>query len=60
MTIIVESLGQKSAKCGKCKSLLTYDQSDIKRYTINHDYLGDYDTVYGIKCPVCGTVIKDK
>lgn len=60
MTIIVESLGQKSAKCGKCKSLLTYTQQDVKRYEINHNYLGDYDVVNGIRCPVCENVIKDR
>ena len=59
MTIVVESLGQKSAKCGECKSLLTYTQQDVKRYEINHDYLGDFDVVNGIQCPVCENVIKD-
>lgn len=58
--IVVESLGQKSVKCFKCKSLLTYDQRDVKQYTTNHDYLGDYDTVFGIKCPVCDSILKDK
>lgn len=59
MTIVVESLGQKSVTCRKCNSLLTYHHTDIQTYTINHDYLGDYDTVEGIKCPVCGTIIKN-
>jgi hypothetical protein len=60
MTIVVESLGQKSVTCWKCKSLLTYTYHDVKQYTTNHDYLGDYDIVTGIKCPVCETIIKDK
>lgn len=60
MTIVVESLGQKSTKCKKCKSLLIYSQNDVKQYEINHDYLGDYDIVYGIKCPVCETILKDR
>ena len=60
MTIIVESIGQKSVTCWKCKSLLTYTHSDVKQHKTNYDYLGDYDIVTGIKCPVCETIIKDK
>jgi uncharacterized C2H2 Zn-finger protein len=58
--IVVESLGEKSVKCGKCKSLLRYDQTDVKTYKTNYDYLGDYDTVTGIECPVCENIIKDR
>jgi hypothetical protein len=60
MTITIIQIGEKEIKCGKCLSHLKYNQLDVKEYEINHDYLGDYDTVYGIKCPVCSNIVKDK
>ena len=45
-------------KCYNCRSTLTYTYSDIGSYRINYDYLGDYDSVTGITCPVCYLVIK--
>lgn len=60
MTIVVKALAKKEITCYNCKSVLEYDQSDVKKYTTNHDYLGDYDTVFGIKCPVCDSILKDK
>jgi uncharacterized protein with PIN domain len=44
--------------CPKCRSDLAYDYLEIIEHKINHDYLGDYDTVTGIECPVCKTIIK--
>ena len=56
----VLNIGTKQVTCWNCKSLLEYSQAEVSRHEINHDYLGDYDTVYGIKCPVCDKVVKDK
>ena len=58
--VTVLNIGKKQTTCGKCKSQLEYTQNEVQRYETNHDYLGDFDVVYGIKCPVCGTVLKDK
>ena len=60
MMVTVLNIGKKQTTCRKCKSQLTYSQDDVKSYEINHDYLGDFDTVYGIKCPVCSNIVKDK
>jgi RNase P subunit RPR2 len=57
--IAVLNIGKKQVTCGKCKSLLEYTQNDVQKYEINHDYLGDYDVVTGVKCPVCGSIVKD-
>jgi type II secretory ATPase GspE/PulE/Tfp pilus assembly ATPase PilB-like protein len=46
--------------CGKCKSELEYLYSEVQKYKTNQDYLGDYDTVNGIKCPMCQTVLTHK
>lgn len=59
MAIVVEKIGRKEINCSRCKSLLSYSQEDVKEHKINFDYLGDYDIVSGIKCPVCELVLKD-
>lgn len=46
--------------CGKCHSELEYHYSEVQEYKTNQDYLGDYDLVKGIKCPVCQTVLTHK
>jgi hypothetical protein len=58
--VTVISTGIKTCTCGKCKSKLEYCQNEVQEYKINWDYLGDYDVVRGIECPVCKTVIRDK
>lgn len=44
--------------CKGCGSILEYNASEIQTFKINWDYLGDYDTVRGIKCPTCETIVK--
>ena len=56
----VLNVGTKQVTCWNCKSQLEYSQAEVSLHKINRDYLGDYDTVYGIKCPVCSKVVKDK
>lgn len=46
--------------CPKCKSDLAYSYDEIAEHKTNMDYLGDSDTVMGIQCPVCKTIIKAK
>lgn len=46
--------------CGKCHSQLQYTYSEVKEHKTNQDYLGDYDLVKGIQCPVCQTILKHK
>lgn len=44
--------------CNKCRSTLSYKYLDINQYRVNHDYLGDFDIVTGITCPVCSSIVK--
>lgn len=44
--------------CPKCRSDLAYSYDEVSDHKINHDYLGGFDVVQGIICPVCKTVIK--
>jgi uncharacterized protein with PIN domain len=46
--------------CVKCNSDLAYSYDEIAEHRINHDYLGDYDVVQGIQCPVCKNIIRHK
>lgn len=46
--------------CLKCHTDLAYSYDEVQEYRINHDYLGDFDIVQGIECPVCKTIIKTK
>lgn len=46
--------------CGKCRSELSYLYAEVQEHKTNHDYLGDYDMVKGIVCPVCQTVLTHK
>lgn len=39
--------------CRKCASILEYTQNDVIKTKINHDYLGDSDTVSAVQCPTC-------
>lgn len=55
VTVVVQAKYHKT--CGKCKSELEYIYSDVQEYKINHDYLGDYDVVAGIRCPTCSNVV---
>ena len=54
----VVKLAKRLCTCPKCKSELAYSYNEIEKHMINHDYLGDYDLVRGIQCPVCKTIIK--
>lgn len=58
--VTVLNIGKKQTTCRKCNSQLEYTQHDVQRHETNHDYLGDFDIVYGIKCPVCSNILKDK
>jgi hypothetical protein len=60
MAIKVISTQPQNCNCHTCKSTLEFSYHDIEIYEINHDYLGDFDTVKGIKCPLCKTVIEIK
>ena len=42
--------------CYKCKTELQYEYRDIKEVKTNKDYLGGYDLVRGIQCPVCSAI----
>ena len=46
--------------CTHCNSDLAYSYDEIDKYEINHDYLGDFDVIKGIVCPVCKTIIRHK
>ena len=46
--------------CAKCNSQLAYSYEEIAEHRINHDYLGDFDIVTGIECPVCKTILGHK
>ena len=46
--------------CPKCNSELAYSYEEIQEHRINHDYLGDFDVVQGIVCPICKSIIKVK
>jgi uncharacterized protein with PIN domain len=46
--------------CPKCNSELAYSYDEIQEHRINHDYLGDFDIVHGIVCPICKSIIKAK
>lgn len=47
-------LAMKRVTCRKCASILEYTPNEVFKTTINHDYLGDYDTVRAVQCPTCG------
>lgn len=44
--------------CKQCKSTLEYGWADIQKIKANQDYLGDFDLVHGIICPVCNNAVK--
>lgn len=44
----------KRTTCKKCAALLEYTQSEVKKVTHSHDYLGGYETSNAISCPSCG------
>ncbi len=58
---MVKVLEQHNLKCTcrKCKSVLEYVKDDVlKNVKVNMDYLGDYDLIDAIKCPVCGYLVR--
>jgi hypothetical protein len=60
MAITVVSTTKYRKTCHKCDNELGYTYEDVKEYKTNHDYLGGYDLVKGIKCPVCSTILAHK
>lgn len=44
--------------CTRCKSKLSYTYDEVRDCEVNHDYLGDYDIVKGIECPVCNSILR--
>ena len=60
---MIEVIGKDTSKylqltCWKCASILKYTVRDTFKREVNHDYLGDFDTIRAITCPVCSEVIK--
>ena len=45
----------KRTTCGKCASILEYTESEVQWIKHSQDYLGDYETNLGIKCPKCNS-----
>jgi RNase P subunit RPR2 len=56
----IVKMGKTLCTCKKCNSQLAYNHSEVKEYKVNHDYLGDYDIITGITCPVCNVIIRIK
>lgn len=52
--------GTERLTCYTCKSELEYSHSDVRHSIFNMDYLGDFDTIPSIQCPVCNTVCQIK
>ena len=48
---------KKTCVCPRCKTELAYTYEEIALFKTNIDYLGDYDTIHGITCPVCTRII---
>lgn len=46
--------GTRDTTCTNCGSRLRYMPSERRRKEVNHDYLGDFDTINVIACPQCG------
>jgi len=51
--IIERRTGSATVNCQHCDSLLRYMPSEVVTEQRNFDYLGDYDRVRVIPCPVC-------
>lgn len=58
--IVNQMSGTRECNCGNCGSALRYMPSETRRVEVNHDYLGDYDTVNQITCPACGQAVTVK
>lgn len=58
MMVTVLNIGKKQITCYNCDSQLEYTQRDVQSYKTNYDYLGDFDIVPGIKCPVCSKILR--
>ena len=55
MVVVLEKgQGSKKCTCSNCSSVLSYMPSERRQKNVNHDYLGDFDTINVIQCPVCG------
>lgn len=54
VTVVEQRDGSRITNCNNCDSTLRYKPSDVVQEERNHDYLGDYDLVDVITCPVCG------
>jgi uncharacterized protein with PIN domain len=52
--------GNLACNCPKCKSELEYTYDEISEHKINYDYLGGFDVVRGLECPVCKHIIRVK
>lgn len=53
VTVVERRDGSRMTNCNNCDSTLRYMPSDVIQEKRNHDYLGDYDLVDVITCPVC-------
>lgn len=56
--VTVVSTPEFLCQCKKCASTLSYKYSDIEQIKTNYDYLGEFDIVTGVKCPVCSNIVK--
>lgn len=55
MVVVLEKgHGSRKCECTNCSSVLSYMLSERKKKEVNHDYLGDFDTINVITCPNCG------
>jgi len=43
----------KRITCNSCASILEYTESEVQWIKHSFDYLGDYESDLGIKCPEC-------
>jgi hypothetical protein len=56
--VTVVSVAEFNCLCKKCCTTLSYTYKDISEHRVNHDYLGDFDIVKGITCPVCSSIVE--
>lgn len=43
----------KQAICRGCGCTFGYVPNEVFHHKCNYDYLGEYDTVLAVKCPLC-------
>jgi hypothetical protein len=58
MAVKVSEMCKLTRTCRKCETVLEFEYTDITTHKVNFDYLGDYDTRRGVKCPVCENVVE--